>query len=1277
MKNPTRTSLVAVAVTLFAASADAERVEFKAKLTEAAERSQVDIDPERMLKIVSNFDRRDTDGDGIPDMRDSDIDGDGIVNREDPTPYGGFLRSAPPRLVKFYYDPKEGKLTCNGTEKEEKVPTSCPFDEAGSLRISRTGWQGGTALLTENGNITGGCRESLIPGAKDEYNLVNVCRPNDGGARQDATGKRLVDEWFTDLPWHQKLSTLHSNLIDIPFVMPFDALPREVCPSAVTPTEKARCMLQYGIVNVMAMHRTDTLYKPGETPEGQDCQGNACVEVKLEVQRVHTLTDDPLGYDADIIRNNAYSYGDPKAPTRVPSLGFAITEATIFAPWRPWYTGHYCAAYQDNVTDSVCYEDYFTTQLQAAADTAANKFWLKDYPALFIPPGTEPGYTRYCQSGKVSCSMFLGKVDWLKAATEPQVVGCDKNPPAPGADPLSTCQDEIMAKTKRLDDQFNDSIAKFADIGRYPWAETPVEDLGTAIATNPFIGYYELTRFSNNGGGDIPSSLFKAPRYVLPKQCTRMDFRNASQGDGEGIEHLKDCAINFEIHTSGFHEIWKELYGGETQNLNVEEIDKVLPGFAANQYGRTMFMFAGVAEQKIPVSFKLLDDGMSIHDKMYGSSMYTQYLPLVNPDDLTLKSKSYGNDFWHAFFMSNHMNQDPDHFIRGIRGRTLWHNEYRSNVMYKSGAVEHKDIGTPFEGILGHVDFPAGFQVANHQSPFHGNTCDSCHIRNGSGIPLMPNGELAQIHIDRGMNADFDISKQRDYTYTNQELPSMKMVLFDLKAVSERFEQCDANDHTTPKTTEHLRDRSYTNRIMNFYGNSFHVNQDDKLPTYTMAYVPITDDSGFEIVDKTPRQPLGSMAYQPQRVDISKIDTGTLCNEIADKPADVGSASWPVSCMDVSGDAISRAIADGEIGFLHLLGRRLGNTPLIEMIPDRAIMDTQRAQRDATTGIGYPGCYALAAGTRVGSGGATNYRSCASGRFGRTSNDCYISRWGWMGDRASLEDQVANAASVEMNITSKEGYGDVHPNPTRQDQLVRYNQTLCGPADASCKHSEANSDITEQEVKDMATYQRWIGIPQRSEYQVSSETVQRGEKIFNDLGCSNCHVIGKIAFVGDDNMLPDEERNNLKGLQLRSGGEPDYPFVSYLGTDLLLHDMGYLSQVAKSPGSQTIRNSNGTVKDGYRSYVQRIRTPALKGLRFNRFVTDSNHNTEMPLAKDVPAESIIPGCDFLLHDGRACDAIEATYLHDGPAVRQLGMIEALNKMPATQLQDLRAFLYSL
>ena len=101
---------------------------------------------------------------------------------------------------------------------------------------------------------------------------------------------------------------------------------------------------------------------------------------------------------------------------------------------------------------------------------------------------------------------------------------------------------------------------------------------------------------------------------------------------------------------------------------------------------------------------------------------------------------------------------------------------------------------------------------------------------------------------------------------------------------------------------------------------------------------------------------------------------------------------------------------------------------------------------------------------------------------------------------------------------------------------------------------------------------------------------------------------------------------------------------------------------------------NGVVLPKYKNYVQKIRTPALKGLGFNRFVTDSYRNTKTWV--DDNTSKMDAACDFLLHDGRACNAIEAAFLHDGPAVDKLGIIPNLNALSPDEMGYLRAVLDS-
>jgi hypothetical protein len=990
-------------------------------------------------------------------------------------------------------------------------------------------------------------------------------------------------------------------------------------------------------------------------------------------------------------------------------------------------------------------------------------------------------------------------VTWSpKSQTPPEneefpVNDCDitKRPCDKSEEQLKQLQAEVKTATERLDGNFNEALEQFQDIGRFPWTmgEKYIPAKGATFQNmpgSPYIGYYDLIwsqppsnaeREVINSGENQFGNQFQAASYSLPKACTKKDFAGARLGYGDSVAKLRECGLTLEIHTTGYFEQWRHFFADKTpdgimvgNDMVGSLVNTALTGaLTANQYGRTMFFMAGLPEQKIAASFYPFDmdeldyvSGLSIYDQVYGAGPYTQYLPMVNPDgDVPGMVQPYNDNMWHSFFMSNHMNQSPEHFIRGIRGRTLWHNEWRSNLMFlgyynKVAGQEGKTFtqnaddaaknaepavlrdGVTFDEQLAHRDFPAGFQPGDHKVPYHGNTCDSCHIRNGSGIPVAPNGQLSNIHTERGLKPRFIL--RGDYTYSNGYnprlndptgkgndpiFPSMKMVLFDLKE-RPRPQEVDANDHTTPASDAFAASGYYSHKIMNFYGNSFHVNLKDKLPTYDLKYVDIGSDEDmgtggpFEIVDKTPRErcmpdktshercmPESRLkTYIPKRVVVKHFDTGDRCKDRDINPFAPLNKGWPTNCDQVSGPAVDEAIGKGEVGFMHLLGKRLGNTPLIEMIPDQAIKDASEAQKTAF-GRGLEGQYPLAAGTRSGlSLSDMNYRSCRSGKLGTSSMDCYIGRWGWIGDRASSEDQVANAAHVEQNITTKKSFALLEKSnqPRSRSELVRYMSPLCGPADLGCQ-TGTNSDITEQEVRDMATYQRWIGIPQRSEFQVETKAVQDGERLFrsDELGCNKCHIIDKIPFVENDNMLPDEEREKLKKLLIQEDGKTDYPFVSYLGTDLLLHDMGYLSQVAAGPLkkgtlkkgtlrtdsnarrrvnnnddnglSVKMRDQNGKIRPGFDAYFQLIRTPPLKGMRFNRFVTDSHHNKTT--STGLNGYEARAGCDFLLHDGRACDAIEAAYLHDGPAVKKIGMIKGLNGLSAEQMASLRAFLYSL
>src|SRR4029077_11495543 len=128
----------------------------------------------------------------------------------------------------------------------------------------------------------------------------------------------------------------------------------------------------------------------------------------------------------------------------------------------------------------------------------------------------------------------------------------------------------------------------------------------------------------------------------------------------------------------------------------------------------------------------------------------------------------------------------------------------------------------------------------------------------------------------------------------------------------------------------------------------------------------------------------------------------------------------------------------------------------------------------------------------------------------KSATNCYIGRFGWLGDRVSLEDQVANAAFIEMNMTTKTGYAALSGNVPYP---IRYNLPNCGPADKTCVNSGGNGDLLEKDINRMAAYARWLGAPTRSEFMASLPDVIAGENVFFQAKCNTCHVIDTIEIT--------------------------------------------------------------------------------------------------------------------------------------------------------------------
>jgi hypothetical protein len=106
-------------------------------------------------------------------------------------------------------------------------------------------------------------------------------------------GAPVVTEWYSDIPWHQKLGTFAGNEIDEALVLPYGALGAQeqaFCTSNMLTQED--CMIETGINNILGTLRTDTLYNPldPKIKAAKECQSNSqpCIEVKLELSSFWT-----------------------------------------------------------------------------------------------------------------------------------------------------------------------------------------------------------------------------------------------------------------------------------------------------------------------------------------------------------------------------------------------------------------------------------------------------------------------------------------------------------------------------------------------------------------------------------------------------------------------------------------------------------------------------------------------------------------------------------------------------------------------------------------------------------------------------------------------------------------------------------------------------------------------------------------------------------------------------------------------------------------------------
>ncbi|MCC5792146.1 MAG: hypothetical protein JJT82_05995 [Legionellaceae bacterium] len=1021
------------------------------------------------------------------------------------------------------------------------------------------------------------------------YLFVMVVMPlyaAENPAPPKASGAVVVHEHYTDVPWQQKLGTFLSNAFVIPFAIPASAITADCSDSP------GRCILRYGIVNVIGIERTDTVYTPNET---RFCQSGHCVEVVVTVGNYNTMTSGKPEPDV---------FGVPVAVP--PYKGYVINIGTTYGPQLPWYLSHYCSSgtgVQDQLPDNVCYADYFTDLVDG--------FRLTPYPEGAFPK-ERPWYVfdhnpdNLCQAGQTLCSIQMGAFD-MQILSEP---------------PLFADKNNAVIET------FNQQLAGFSDDGtHFPWSKVPqisFASLLTYSQKNPFVGHYETVYYRDQEQTGM--KLYGPKQFLYPSLCQLSDLENNNS------EQLRKCGINYEIHHSGF----KFKADGSEQWPGSQNLVYI------NSYSRTAFMYAGIPAEAMPVP-------VSLRDRIERASIFTTYMPLVNAGDFQSPSnRPYNKDYWHTLYLTNHRIMDVLTFISGVRGKILFHNEYRSKKLFPPEG----DIAAPPE------NFPASVHYNGPSNRYSAVSCDACHIRNGSGIPLkFRNVQSTELVATDQQGIDYPYHLERDYTLTQPPAP-MGLRFIDLGANHPAQTTMDSEYlyNNSPRVSQGY----YSNRIMNFYGKMFYVfgSQRDGRFRWTLHNIAeLPSHVQYSIVDDTKRG-----AYVPKQIVFAPFIAAENCqpSDIKTMPTGVPGLSpniWPQQCSDVNGAAIDQALASADLGVMLLNANRLVGMNVLEALPNQWILKNQARQArefgpEIAGSVSWvPGSYQLA--------NKRSIRWCAENE--KNLHTCFIGRFGWSAATGTLEDQVSGGAGYpELNLTAVSERVDGKKIP------FRFTAPNCGPANTRCLESQPNSVLTEEEIGNLADYMRWLGVFNRSEFQVASDIVQRGERVFKQLGCNHCHIVDKIALDPQDNVLPEEYRTRLQSLS----DDTHQPFVSYLGSDLLLHDMGYLSQVAPTPEGHAIRDKNGVILPQYKTYIYKFRTPPLMNLRFNRFVTDSRFYL-------ADGSAVGKNCDFLLHDGRACDVIEASLLHDGPLVKKLNMITQLNRLSQADRDALRAFLYSL
>jgi hypothetical protein len=467
-------------------------------------------------------------------------------------------------------------------------------------------------------------------------------------------GPPVVKEWYSDIPWHQKLGTFAGNEIDEALVLPYDALgaqEKAFCTSnKLTPED---CMLETGINNILGVLRTDTPYNPldPKIKAAKECQDPAlpCTEVMLELSSFWTRSTG----SAIELQPRPFGTEPPTAPYGAFYGGYTITDGSTYAPQMPWYMTHYCDSLfkstDNDVQDPVCYGDYFSPMNNGFNPIGLGATdWPRSVPWSIFPTTTAPAPTNHCKSGETKCTLAMAGFDLSEV------------PPNPDNLQYKKYNQFLLAWFNGALQNFPNDLSK-ADVQRhFPWSGAEVSwetFLYPQAVLNPFLGQFAATQTAPAVPPDCDvaltgptnpncqnTAILRASAYVYPRQCALADLA------GTNIARLRQCGLNYELHHNGYLEQWPDSFWPDIQAA----------GMLANQYGRTSFLFAGVPGMQLPVSFYKdpgSDSGLSIYEQVYNASIFSLYLPITNVSDV--KRAFHGRNYTDTEFYHMVAHEQP------------------------------------------------------------------------------------------------------------------------------------------------------------------------------------------------------------------------------------------------------------------------------------------------------------------------------------------------------------------------------------------------------------------------------------------------------------------------------------------------------------------------------------------------------------------------------------------------------------------------------------------